>query len=80
MSENYVSASAKSGDHTSKLTTCGKILVNQETKIVDEEGRCVPYNTPGELWIRGYATFLHYKGQAELTAAAKTKDGWLKTG
>lgn len=60
--------------------TCGKVSINQEAKVVDEEGRCVPYNTPGELWIRGNSNFIEYKGQPELMASVKTEDGWFKTG
>lgn len=80
MSENYATVLSDPGIHNSKLMTCGKISVNHETKIVDGEGRCVPFDTPGELLIRGYGIFLEYKYQPELTLSMKTDDGWLKTG
>ena len=80
MSEYIACVSTDKGDLHSKPTTCGKALVNTEVKVTDENGRCVPCGTVGELCIRGYGSFLEYKDQPELTALMKTSDGWLKTG
>lgn len=80
MSECYVCVISGFGDLHKHLTTCGKITVNLESKVVDSNGNCVPYNQAGELWVRGYCTFLYYKDEPELTESVKTAEGWLKTG
>ena len=58
----------------------GSITINNEVKIVDDEGMIVPYNEKGEIWVRGPCMFIEYVGQPELTRSAKTEDGWFKTG
>ena len=40
----------------------------------------MPVNVRGQLLFRGYPMFLKYKDEPELTAQAKTDDGWFKTG
>jgi len=68
------------GAQSKKLTSIGSALPNIETKVVDENGNLVPRNTKGELWVRGYITFLGYKDNPQLTATKRTSDGWYKTG
>lgn len=80
MSECYFNVSCGFGELKDRIDSCGRITVNQESKVVDEEGRVVPHNETGELWIRGYTNFLEYKNQPELTKSILTRDGWLKTG
>ena len=80
MSEYYSSIGTDQKDLHSRLTTCGRALVNTEVKITDGSGHCVPRGTAGELWLRGYGTFLEYRNQSELTNSVKSNDGWLKTG
>ena len=80
LSEFYEVSSPRFGDLLRKPTTIGRPFVNTEAKIVDEEGRIVPRNTRGELYLRGPGIFKEYLGQPELTQKAKTADGWLKTG
>lgn len=50
-----------------------------ELKIVDDNGEIVPVNTKGEIVIRGPMVFKEYYNDPEMTAAAKTPDGWYKT-
>lgn len=61
--------------------TIGRPVPHVEVKIVDLETlETVPVGTVGELWMRGFGTMRGYYGQPEATAAALTKDGWLRTG
>ena len=50
-----------------------------EMRIVDDDGRDVPANTPGEIVGRGPITMPGYYRRDDLTAAA-LRDGWLFTG
>ena len=47
--------------------------------MVDENGREVPPNTPGEVLLRGANMMKEYWNQPEATAEA-LRDGWLYTG
>ena len=40
------------------------IVCYVQAKVVDEEGKIVPVNTPGELCTRGYTTMLNYWGRS----------------
>ncbi len=56
-------------DIDTRPTSIGKVYPGQELKVVD-----------GELWIKGDNLFSGYYGEPELTKAAFSEDGWLKTG
>ena len=43
-----------------RVATVGRVHPHVEVKIVDEHGRIVPRNTPGELCTRGYVVMLGY--------------------
>lgn len=47
---------------------------------MDENGSMVPLESPGELWVRGYANMIEYWEDEENTKKILTNDGWLKTG
>ncbi|MFQ6194958.1 beta-ketoacyl synthase N-terminal-like domain-containing protein [Streptomyces sp. NPDC000405] len=51
-----------------------------EIRVVDEDGRDLPPGTVGELRYRGPGMFRGYFREPELTRAAVTDDGWLRTG
>jgi long-chain acyl-CoA synthetase len=57
----------------------GAPLVGLEVEVRDDEGRSVPSNTVGALWIRGGNVMAGYHNAPEATAAV-LKDGWLNTG
>ncbi len=65
-------------DGTGKLGGVGKALSGWEVKVVDDSGREVPVNQPGELIVRG-PIMENYYANAEDTAAV-VADGWLYTG
>ncbi|XP_017877807.1 acyl-CoA synthetase family member 2, mitochondrial [Ceratina calcarata] len=60
--------------------TVGCVTDHIEVMVVDEKGEPVSFDTPGELWIRGYCVMKEYWGDEENTKKAITKDGWFKTG
>jgi fatty-acyl-CoA synthase len=63
-----------------RVGTVGRIHPHVEIKIVDGEGRIVPLGTAGELCTRGYSVMLGYWNDAEKTAEAIDRAGWMHTG
>lgn len=51
-----------------------------EAKVVDTDGKMVPFGEPGELCLRGYCTMLGYYNDQEMTKQTFSSDRWLKTG
>ena len=63
-----------------RISTVGRVHPHIEVKIVDDAGRIVPPNTPGELCTRGYSVMLGYWGDPERSAEAVDRAGWMHTG
>ncbi|MBS7706206.1 class I adenylate-forming enzyme family protein [Chelatococcus asaccharovorans] len=64
-----------------RLTTCGTPLPGWDVRIVDPETQQpAGPGQPGEIEIRGVGLFDGYFGDAGLTAAAFTPDGFCRTG
>lgn len=62
------------------LRSCGRPMPGVELRIVGEEGGDSPAGEVGEVWIRSPQNMAGYWRNPEETAAAKTEDGWLRTG
>ncbi len=60
--------------------TSGRAMEGVEIRVVDAEGKDLPTDEPGEIWVRGYNVMQGYLDNPEATAATITPDGWLKTG
>ena len=61
-----------------RTETVGKNLPHQEVKIVNTDtGATVPVGEIGEICFRGYHIMQGYYGQADKTAEAIDKNGWL---
>ncbi|KAL0880649.1 hypothetical protein ABMA27_001871 [Loxostege sticticalis] len=60
--------------------TVGFVHDHLEVKVVDEEGKTVPWGATGELMMRGYTTMLGYWDEPEKTRETVLEDGWLRTG
>jgi fatty-acyl-CoA synthase len=63
-----------------RVSTVGTIHPHVEAKVIDADGRIVPVGTPGELCTRGYGVMLGYWEDAERTAQAIDRAGWMHTG
>ena len=64
--------------HWDKLvyTSCGKTVINMETKILSPD----PERIPGELVCKGNNLMMGYYKNPDATAQTIDKDGWLHTG
>lgn len=60
--------------------TVGFLIDHLEAKVIDEQGKIVPFGTAGELCVRGYSTMLEYFNDPEKTKETISNDKWLKTG
>ena len=58
----------------------GKLIPNTECKLLDDNGKEVGYNTPGEIHIRAPNVCLRYWKNQKATSETLTADGWLATG
>src|SRR5262249_30030449 len=61
-----------------KPASVGKVMPNQEVRIVDDEGDDLPPGAEGEVVVRGPNVFAGYHGLPEETAQALA-GGWLHT-
>jgi acyl-CoA synthetase (AMP-forming)/AMP-acid ligase II len=59
--------------------SCGLAAPFRELRIVDETGRDVSDDRPGELWIKGPGLMQGYYRDEAATAAA-FRDGWFRSG
>jgi acyl-CoA synthetase (AMP-forming)/AMP-acid ligase II len=62
------------------VRSVGRPARGSAVRIVDENGRPCAAGVPGELQYRGAGMFRGYYGEPDLTQAALTADGWLRTG
>jgi len=64
-----------------RVSTVGRVMPHQELKIIDPNtGKTVPHGETGELCFRGYMVMDGYDNNAEATAAAVDRRGWLHSG
>lgn len=62
------------------LETVGHLNDHLEAKVIDPDGKIVPFGSPGELLVRGYSTMIGYHGDKEKTEEVMKADGWYRTG
>jgi fatty-acyl-CoA synthase len=76
-----VSAQTATDDPLDKRTgTVGRVHPHLEVKIVDEDGKIVERNVPGELCTRGYSVMLGYWNDPQNTATAIDAARYMHTG
>jgi len=78
LTEGVCHATCPPVDGSGKFGSVGKALPRWEVKIVDDDGRVLPPNRPGEIIIRG-PIMQGYYNNPQATAEV-VKDGWLYTG
>jgi acyl-CoA synthetase (AMP-forming)/AMP-acid ligase II len=61
-------------------TTVGRPRPGVELRIVDGNDIDIPQGDAGEVVIRSTSVMSHYLDDPDATAAARTPDGWLRTG
>ena len=71
----------RDADLIERTQTVGRVMPEIDVRIVDPAtGVDVPPGSDGELWARGYVVMKGYYQMPDATAAAITKDGWLRSG
>ncbi|MEU1374490.1 AMP-binding protein [Streptomyces triculaminicus] len=69
------------GDPAEKVaTTSGRAVPGTEVKVVGADGAVLPPGGAGEILVRGYQVMSGYFEDAEATARAVDREGWLHTG
>ncbi|MGB0035958.1 MAG: AMP-binding protein [Candidatus Acidiferrales bacterium] len=72
-------AAAAAGDHPERLRSCGRASSAVRLEIMDDGGRILPPNTPGEIVVRGSLVGAGYYKMPEATAEIHAY-GWHHTG
>jgi fatty-acyl-CoA synthase len=67
-------------DALDKIGSVGRPQILVEARLVDSGGRDVGEGEIGEIWMRGPGITPGYWKRPAATAAAFSKDGWLKSG
>lgn len=67
-------------DSDRTLPGCSLVASGARARVVDDQGVEVPRGETGELQIGGDSVFVHYLANDEASAAARTADGWFRTG
>ena len=81
-SQSMISLLAPEDHHPGhpRLASAGRVSFGWEVRIVDPDGRDLPFDAAGELLIRGECLFSGYWRDPEATAAAFADGGWYRTG
>ncbi|GLW75373.1 acyl-CoA synthetase [Kitasatospora phosalacinea] len=81
MTETLITVATRA-DGERRPGAVGVPLPGVRTRLVGEDGQPVPADgeSVGELQLRGPTLFDGYLGRPEATAAARTADGWFRTG
>jgi fatty-acyl-CoA synthase len=72
-------AAAAAGEHPERLRSCGSASAAVRLAVMDEEGRILPPNQPGEIVARGSLVTRGYYKLPDATSEIRTH-GWHHTG
>ncbi|KAI0783030.1 AMP binding protein [Abortiporus biennis] len=67
-------------DSLKKIGSVGRLLANEEARLVNDDVDDAKEGEPGELWIRGPNIMKGYLNNQAATKDSITPDGWFKTG
>lgn len=62
-----------------RVETVGRVLPDQDIKVIDDNGKDVPAGDTGELMVKGYNVMVGYYKRPDATEET-IEDGWLHTG
>jgi len=79
LSETSPVATFNALDLERKVGSIGLPIFGVDIRVVDDEGRDVPVNEPGEIIIRGHNIMKGYYNKPEANAEA-LRNGWFHTG
>ena len=81
LTENHALVSFNGPNSTPEqvVSTVGPVMDAIEVRIVDDDGRDVPFGETGEIWLRSFLHMNGYYDEPEATANTIV-DGWLHTG
>jgi fatty-acyl-CoA synthase len=68
------------GSGPRRVPSCGLPMPGLEVRVIDPRGGPCPERGTGEVQVRGPTVSRGYIGNPEATRAARTPDGWLRTG
>lgn len=80
LEKNGIVASCGPGEPSLQLVACGRPLPDMEVRIMSEDGNELPDRERGLVEFRGPSSLECYYNNPEATRAAKSEDGWVKTG
>lgn len=66
--------------HTKRIGSAGRRVPGYEIKLLDRDGRAVPDEGEGVLWVRGDSNAPFYWNRPDKTAETMREEGWLYTG
>jgi acyl-CoA synthetase (AMP-forming)/AMP-acid ligase II len=66
-------------DAERRLLSCGRVSLDCEVKLADEDGERVAAGTPGEILVRAPFAMTGYYDAPALNAETVTADGWIRT-
>ncbi|XP_065205857.1 medium-chain acyl-CoA ligase ACSF2, mitochondrial-like [Planococcus citri] len=61
-------------------STIGNVLDHSEVKVIDDNGRIVPFGTPGEVCFKGYNVMKGYYNDPQANEKAFLEEGWIRSG
>jgi fatty-acyl-CoA synthase len=70
---------AKPGEHTARPGTIGRLVVGNDIRLLDAEGRDVPGGQVGELYVTSRMLMEGYHADVEATQRAQ-RDGYISVG
>jgi HIP---CoA ligase len=73
-------STAPDDDFQTVATTVGRPRPGFEIRIADNEGNDVPTGEAGEVLVKGPTVMAGYLDDEQATKAARSEDGWLRTG